>query len=210
MRPIILNRTVLLSLALFGACAHAHDFWVEPNSYEVAEAAPVGSLCRLGMAPFARDRQCRCGESSGSAWVAPDSTIADLRGSLRLGAPDADAQLVFSQPGTFIVALETDNRAQSHLPSLRFNDYLRVEGLAAALQQRERTHRMDADGSEIYSRHSKALIQVGSSSDHSARVTQPLGMPLEIVPDINPYECPWQRHCRFMCSLRQGLWRAHW
>jgi uncharacterized GH25 family protein len=181
---------VLLSLALSGACAHGHDFWVEPNSYEVAEAAPVGLTLQVGHGPFRQRSPVPMRRIIRFSWVAPDSTIADLRGSLRLGAPDADAQLVFSQPGTFIVALETDNRAQSHLPSLRFNDYLRVEGLAAALQQRERTHRMDADGSEIYSRHSKALIQVGSSSEHSARITQPLGMPLEIIPDINPYDVP--------------------
>jgi uncharacterized GH25 family protein len=190
MRPITLNRTVLLSLALFVARAHAHDFWVEPNSYRVAEAAPVGLTLQVGHGPFRQRSPVPVRRIIRFSWVAPDATIADLRGSLRLGEPDADAELVFPRPGTFIVALETDNRAQSHLPSLRFNDYLRVEGLAAAFQQRERTHRMDTDGSEIYSRHSKALIQVGSSADHSGRVTQPLGMPLEIIPDINPYDVP--------------------
>jgi len=34
------------------------------------------------------------------------------------------------------VVLETDDRAQSHLPAIRFNDYLRAEGLTAALEQR--------------------------------------------------------------------------
>jgi uncharacterized GH25 family protein len=50
---------------------------------------------------------------------------------------------------------------------------------------------MDADGSESYSRHSKALVQVQSPrSESSPQVMQPVGMALEIVPDVNPYATP--------------------
>jgi len=40
----------------------------------------------------------------------------------------------------------------THLPSIRFNDYLRAKAMTAGLEQRARLHRMDADGSERYSR----------------------------------------------------------
>jgi uncharacterized GH25 family protein len=118
----------------------------------------------------------------------------DLRERLHPGAALEDGSLVLAQPGTYMVVLETDNRAQSHLPAIRFNDYLQVEGLTPALEERKRSQRMDADGSEIYSRHTKAIVQVGASEAHaagsSAWVTQPLGLPLEIVPGVSPYSEP--------------------
>lgn len=135
--------------------------------------------------------------------IAPDATNVDLRGRLHLGDPADDGSVRLQQPGTYVVVLETDNRAQSHLPSIRFNDYLRAEGLTAVLEQRARTHQMDGDGSESYSRHSEALVQVqtprGELSPQvtpspgvtlSPGVTQPVGMALEIVPDVNPYATP--------------------
>jgi len=188
MRPIILSSIVLVSLELSTARVHAHDFWVEPASYEVTEAAPVSLTLQVGHGPSRQRSPLPLRRITRFSWVAPDATTADLRGSLQLGETDADARLRFPRRGTFVVALETDNHATSYLPSLRFNDYLRAEGLSAALEQRERTHRMDSDGSEVYSRHSKALIQVGSKCDHASPVTQPLGMPLEIIPDIDPCE----------------------
>ena len=86
-----------------------------------------------------------------------------------------------------MLVLETDARAQSHLPAIRFNDYLKVEGLTPALEQRELTHRMSADGSENYSRRAKSLVQVGTREVASqGQVTEPLGLPLEIVPEQKP------------------------
>jgi hypothetical protein len=114
----------------------------------------------------------------------------DLRTRLHPGDPLDDGSLVLTEPGTYVVVLETDNRAQSHLPAIRFNDYLHVEGLTPALKERERLHWMDRDGSEIYSRHAKTLIQVSASEIDARPVTQPLGLPLEIVPEVNPYTEP--------------------
>ena len=90
-----------------------------------------------------------------------------------------------------MLVLETDNRAESHLPSLRFNDYLKVEGLTPALERRRREHRMDYDETEIYSRRAKVIMQAGAfDATAQAPVTEPIGLPLEIVPEVNPYALP--------------------
>jgi len=90
-----------------------------------------------------------------------------------------------------VLVLETDNRAQSHLPAIRFNDYLKVEGLTPALEQRDQLHQTDRDGSENYSRCAKSIVQVGSPNANSGgQVTHPIGLPLEIVPEVNPYAQP--------------------
>jgi uncharacterized GH25 family protein len=89
------------------------------------------------------------------------------------------------------LVLQTDYRAQTHLPSLRFNDYLKAEGLTPALEQRARLQLMDADGSERYSRCAKAIVQVGPSARRAQTlISKPIGLPLEIVPEVSPYDVP--------------------
>ena len=105
--------------------------------------------------------------------------------------PTEDGDFRLKNPGTYVLVLQTDDRAQTHLPSIRFNDYLKVEGLTPALEQRARLHRMDADGSERYSRCAKSIVQVGPSGAGSQdQVSKPVGLPLEIVPEANPYAVP--------------------
>jgi hypothetical protein len=121
-------------------------------------------------------------------------TRRDLSPSLQLRGSRDDGTIVFQEPGTYLLVLQTDTRAHSLLPAIRFNDYLRVEGLTPALLFREHTRRMNADGSEAYSRQTKTIIQVGDERNPATPVTRPLGLPLEIVPDIDPYAepCPEQ------------------
>jgi uncharacterized GH25 family protein len=47
---------------------------------------------------------------------------------------------------------------------------------------------MDADGSERYSRCAKSIVQVRAPGAGSqAQVSKPVALPLEIVPEANPY-----------------------
>jgi hypothetical protein len=120
--------------------------------------------------------------------MASNGAMTDLHEHLRLGMATEDGDFQLRTPGTYVLILQTDDRAQTHLPSIRFNDYLRVEGLAPALEERARSHSMDADGSERYSRCAKVLVQVGSAgTEAGSRIEKPVGLPLEIVPDVNPY-----------------------
>jgi hypothetical protein len=111
--------------------------------------------------------------------------VVDRRSGLR-GGPGPQV-LGFSEPGTHVVALQT-NHATSNLPAARFNDFLKEEGLAPALRLRERSGKSGAPGREIYSRRAKALVQVGRSDGAAQRhVTAPVGFSLEIVPERNPH-----------------------
>jgi uncharacterized GH25 family protein len=171
--------------------AEAHDFWLQPNSYRVEPDVAVPLTLQVGHGPFRQRSPLPVRRITRFAAITPGGSAVDLRGNLHLGHPTEDGELQFREPGTYVVVLETDNRAQSHLPAIRFNDYLHAEGLTAALEQRERTHLTDADGSENYSRRTKALVQVGSQRAGSqAQVTRPIGLPLEIVPDVSPYTVP--------------------
>jgi hypothetical protein len=123
--------------------------------------------------------------------IAPKGAVVDLHAQLRLGLAGEDGDFRLKSPGAYVLVLQTDDRAQTHLSSIRFNDYLRVEGLTPALAQRARLHRMDTDGSERYSRCAKSIVQVGPvAAGSQGQIGQPVGLPLEIVPEANPYGLP--------------------
>ena len=118
--------------------AGAHDFWVQPGSYRIAPDATVPITLQVGHGPFRQRSPLQLGRITRFEAVTPGGAAVDLRSNLHLGRPTDDGELQFREPGTYLVVLETDNRAQSHLPAIRFNDYLRAEGLTAVLEQRER------------------------------------------------------------------------
>lgn len=178
---------VLIALSC-GGSASAHDFWVQPDAYwlQPHEATPM--TLQVGHGPFRQRSPIPVSRITRFEAIGPDGTRTGLRWNLRAGGETRDGEFRLESAGTYVLVLQTDNRAQSHLPAIRFNDYLKVEGLTPALLERERAHRMWADGSENYSRCAKSLVQVGPSDAQSdAQITRPSGLPLEIVPERSPY-----------------------
>lgn len=170
--------------------AQAHDFWVQPGDYWVVPGVGTSVTLLVGHGPYRQRSAIPVRRILRFETVGPHGMRKDLRPSLQLRGPRDDATVIFREPGTYLLVLQTDARAYSLLPAIRFNDYLRVEGLTAAVLFRERMHRTNADGSEAYSRQAKTIIQVGAEADPAAPVTRPFGLLLEIVPDVDPYAEP--------------------
>ena len=187
------NRIIALLVAgmLCSWPAWGHDFWLQPREYWLPPTVVTPLTLQVGHGPYRQRSPIPSRRITRFATVGPGGGLLDLRERLHPGDALEDGSLAFPNPGVYVVILETDNQAQSHLPAIRFNDYLQVEGLTPALEERQRLNRMDADGSEIYSRHAKALVRVGTGNQVSSGwVTRPVGLPLEIVPEINPYATP--------------------
>ncbi len=184
-----------LATLLLGTCysasSAAHDFWLQPKEFWLRPGIESSMTLQVGHGAFRQRSPIPSSRITRFAAIAPDGTTIDLMSALHLGASADDGLLTFAKPGTYVLVLETDSRAQSHLPAIRFNDYLKVEGLTPALLLRERLHRMDTNGSESYSRRAKSILQVGPAAvDSQSQVTQPIGLPLEIVPEASPYALP--------------------
>ncbi len=174
-----------LTLLLASTPLVAHDFWIQPQRFQAAPGAPVAMTFQVGHAA-ARER-----------WGRLDRIILlqdfasgrrnDLRADLRNDGGPADVVTRFAAPGLHVIAMQS-NYATSSLPSIRFNDYAKLEGLTPILAARQRTGTSNQAGRERYSRRAKALIQVGAqTAANSAQATRALGFKLEIVPERNPY-----------------------
>jgi uncharacterized GH25 family protein len=177
-------------------CCHAslvaaHDFWVQPGEYWASPGALTSMTLQVGHGPFRQRSPIPARRITRFQAIAPDGAVIDLHDELRLGGAADDGDFRLKDPGAYLLILQTDDGAQTHLPSIRFNDYLKVEGLTPALEQRARLHQMDADGSERYSRCTKSIVQVGpSGAGTRGQVNKTVGLPLEIVPEANPYDVP--------------------
>lgn len=181
----------ILAGVSWGGQAVAHDFWIQPNEFRLTPNVEMPLTLQVGHGPDRQRSAIPLKRITRFEAMAPDGTGTDLRTSLHLGGTSQDGSLQFPSPGVYVLVFETDDRAQSFLPAIRFNDYLNVEGLTPALEIRARTHRSNADGSENYSRLAKSIVEVGlPGSSSQEQVTKPSGLTLEIVPTVSPYILP--------------------
>lgn len=163
----------------------AHDFWIQPTRFTLAEPGAVPVLLYVGHGA-ARERW---GVSADRVvlfrTVGPDGMV-DRMSTLTLDGPRVDAVVPLSRPGAYLLAFQS-KPAASELPYLRFNQYLAEEGLTPIQANRKRTNTERSNGKEQYSRRAKSIVQVGPVDAASiARVTRPVGLSLEIVPERHP------------------------
>lgn len=176
---------LVLGVALSGT-AMAHDFWLQPRSWQTGPGNPLPFVVEVGHGSFRQQWGADRGRLLELNDRARGGTV-DVRPLFKPGGEVPHLTRTFRREGLHIISLVSANAA-SNLPAIRFNDYLNAEGLTPAIDARTRTGKMNATGRELYSRRAKALVQVGrQSSSDDVLATRPIGLTLEIVPLRNPY-----------------------
>ncbi len=166
--------------------ATAHDFWVQPAQFWLAPNSTVLTSLQVGHGQF-RQRWTAEANRVTSFYSLGPAGRTDRQAELRAGSMEQDHLLRFAGAGVHVLILQTSH-AQSELPGLRFTSYIKDEGMTPAISLRDQLKIADQPGRELYTRRAKALVQVGPPSAKSdALVTRPVGLSLEIVPEINPY-----------------------
>ncbi|MBL7857671.1 MAG: DUF4198 domain-containing protein [Cyclobacteriaceae bacterium] len=172
---------VILSLCI--AASQAHEFWIQSQRYffAVGEKATLSFVVGEGFVgePW---------KSTAARLVRLEhhqvSGISDLRAFAKEGERN-QVELELKSEGTHLVVMQSNN-SFIELDAEKFNNYLKEDGLDEAYQQREKTNSLNKPGRELYSRYSKLLLQVGNKRDDTA--LKSAGLPLEIVPEKNPYD----------------------
>ena len=86
--------------------------------------------------------------------------------------------------GTYLAGVSTRARNIA-LSASDFNDYLEHDGVLDMLEKRKTTGTLYEDAVEKYSKHVKAVFQVGDSLSNDWKAV--LGYPIEFIPQQNPY-----------------------
>ena len=175
-----------LSLVLVATSATAHDFWLQPQSFQTKPGVALPITALIGHGDDRGRWEADAKRVVILKSIGPNGTV-DLRSTFKQRGAGAHFAPVFAKAGSYIVAMQT-NHATSELPAKRFTDYARDEGLTPILTYRVRKGTTNSAGREIYSRRAKALIRVGQKSGIAdPRAVKAIGLTLEIVPERDPY-----------------------
>ena len=100
---------------------------------------------------------------------------------------DSQTEMVFrtGEPGTYVVGVSIKPNL-IRLTADQFNEYLEHDGLPDILQLRKKEGKLHSAARERYSKHVKAILQVGERRTET--YATPLNYPVEIIPLVNPYE----------------------
>ena len=100
--------------------------------------------------------------------------------------------------GTYVAGLSTMAR-EINLKAKDFNEYLEHDGIPDTLAERRREKTLNKDVLEKYSKHVKTLFQVGDKRTDNYKT--PLGYPVEIIPQTNPYSLKVGDEFKFLCLI---------
>lgn len=187
----VILTTIVLVLVAAGVAA-AHDMFVRPARFFVAENAEV--LVRVLNGTFSKS------ENSIARPRVRDISVVGPPGRRQVDTADWSAtgdtstfRVTPGAAGTYVIGAST-RPSVIPLEAKDFNLYLKEDGIPDVLEARRQAGELDRPARERYSKHVKALIQVGQQrSDHFATE---LGYPAELVPVENPYALPRGRALR--------------
>ena len=181
-------KKMLMTLLLAGAAtlpASAHDFWLLPSDFQMEEAGAtkvdflIGHGTEVGPWKLRWDRIASFRSHDEDGFADQQETIVPTTDAAAGGA-----MVALDGPGTHVIAFDSYH-SFSDLEAEKFNGYTELEGLSQIISYRNDTDTADSNGTELYSRRAKTIVQVGD--ELTDQPLQPLGQTLEIVPLAHPY-----------------------
>ena len=175
---------VLTSLLLLAPFLYGHDLFIKLDAYFLPPDADVRIPILNGTFTVS--------ENSITPDRVVDVILARPTGTESLGTKGWDASgdttfltLRTGEPGTYMLGIATRPNL-IELAAADFNEYLEHDGIPDVLEARRVQGELDRGVVEKYSKHVKAVFQVGESTSRSW--DKAFGLPAEIVPRSNPYE----------------------
>lgn len=162
-----------LAAAFLVPRASAHEFWLQPSSYQPQPNSVVRLTLHLGERFAGRPVPYDPDRIEKFFVLGPDGE-GPVAG--RSGGTEAFAHV--TSPGSYIVSYRS-TRAYNEMAPNTFAAYLLEEGLASILKDRKRRSEQDDPGREAFSRCAKTLLTIGGAVLRDQR----LGLPVEIVLD---------------------------
>ena len=171
-----------LLMLLAAPAALAHDLFLKPDAFLLAPRSNVRVKLFNGTFTTSENAVTR-DRVRDFTLVTPESVRHPQNVSWKDTGKASEFAIGVGAAGTYVLGLSIEPR-ELRMEGKAFNDYLREEGVLDVLENRQRAGALERPSRERYSKHVKALLQVG---DSRSDVSKPLGYPAEIVPLGNPY-----------------------
>lgn len=167
-----------LLLLLVATPARAHDYWLEFSPRAPRTGDELALSLWVGEDFAAHEQKPMQRERTRVLRHLNAARDEDLREGARQGAAPI-VKVPLREVGGHLLVLE---RTPAHLKmrALKFNRYLKHEGLQRAFAERKRAGERLQRARERYTRYLKAFVQVGEAADGQS--TRVLGQRIELVP----------------------------
>lgn len=186
-----------LLLILSVVTANAHDLFLKFDTYFLRPDSSV--TVRLLNGSFRRSEGAvRRDRMRDVSLVTPSGTSHPAASDWRDDGNTSLLNLRTAGAGTYVVGVSTLPR-EIALRAADFNEYLAHDGLPDTLAERRRNRQLNRDVRERYSKHVRAIFQVGDARTDGYRT--PLGYPVEIISQQNPYSLRVGQAIEVLCTL---------
>lgn len=182
---------LLLAITVISVLAVAHEFWLWPQKffYTIREVA----IIRFTVGENFKGENWAGNKEKVQQlyYYTPLGDIVDVSANLSLNKGDS-LKLPLQQEGTHMIIFNSNNSLISSEPE-KFNEYLKDDGLDNVLLYRKENKEENKKSTEHYQRSVKTLLQVNSNSSRTTDACiNPTTLPLDIIPEENPYSPPIQ------------------
>lgn len=184
---------VIVGILTLTGILGAHDMFLKLESYFLSPNSDVavqllnGTFERSENA-IARDRMTDVSVVGPTPSDVRHPSGSQWRDSVAVTGGDTTAMSILDtrtgDAGTYVVGVSTRERTFT-LSGEDFDTYLEHDGVLDVLEARREAGEMGTETTETYSKHVKAVVQVGEA--RSEAYTGRLGYPSELVPLQNPY-----------------------
>jgi len=182
MKKVSLISLVCSIIILAIATISAHDFWLIPQKFSISPGDSQTIFANTGMdfpnslSAVTPDRVAQ--------FILMGKSVKENIADLKVQGNSLVAKYTFTKSGTYVVGAALKPK-EIKLTAEEFNEYLLHDGLPDIYELRKKEGILDKDAVEHYSKYPKTIIQVGNKLDETP--TKPLGLPIEIIPSVNPY-----------------------
>ncbi len=167
-------------VGLICTVANAHDFWIEPATFQPKENDLVRVALKVGE-HFKGEPVGRTPERIAKFVAMNANESTDVIGS---EGHDPAGMFRAKKPGVYVIGYRS-TESYIELKAEDFEAYLKEEGIDEVSKLRKERGESDKPGREGYSRAVKSLVNVGPAA--SSGFDQSLDFPLELFPESNPY-----------------------
>src|SRR5215204_2261219 len=175
--------SLILFLLTFISPLLAHEFWLSPGKFIYERAEKINIRFLVGE-NFEGENWEGNNERIKSLQIYYGGVNDDLSPVVTKAAGDSIEYFMIDQ-GTNLIAFNSNN-AFIEMEPLKFEEYLKEDGLINALEYRKQNNERGCPGREFYQRCAKTIIQVGDVKDKTFSFATDLV--IDIIPFYNPYQ----------------------
>ena len=189
--PFVINFFAVVGSLLLSCPLWAHEFWIEPSSFQPELNKNITADLVVGTDFLGTSEIYVPDQIEVFALLGPmaDKPIERNKITGRYGDRPA-ATMAVNKAGLYVILHQTAPVYLTYLAADKFDRFAREKGFENALSEHQERGLSLTKITEQYQRFAKSLIEVGDAVSAKMVKDRHLGLAIELVAEVNPYQTP--------------------